>query len=57
MELARYMVSGCDPGLNTPQKPLEAPGTSGMKASLNASYSNTQRMLNQYVVNAYLAGG
>ncbi len=129
MDLGRYMVSGCDLWLNTPLKPLEASGTSGMKAALNAvpqfsvldgwwveghwegvtgwsignstsiesspeketdsmydkleniivpmfyrdpdayaavmrgavslngSYFNTQRMLEQYVVNAYLAGG
>lgn len=129
IDLARYLISGCDLWLNTPQKPLEASGTSGMKAAVNAmpqfsvldgwwveghiegvtgwaigntdevesnpdkeiasmydklekvivpmfykdpdayteimrsaialngSYFNTQRMLHQYVVNAYLAGG
>lgn len=35
MQLARYLVSGVDLWLNTPQKPLEASGTSGMKAALN----------------------
>lgn len=35
MELARRMVSGVDVWLNTPRKPLEASGTSGMKAALN----------------------
>jgi len=35
MDLARYMVSGVDLWLNTPQKPQEASGTSGMKAALN----------------------
>jgi starch phosphorylase len=29
---ARQMVSGCDVWLNTPRRPLEASGTSGMKA-------------------------
>ena len=29
---ARQMVSGCDMWLNTPRRPLEASGTSGMKA-------------------------
>jgi starch phosphorylase len=35
MELARMMTSGVDIWLNTPQVPLEASGTSGMKAALN----------------------
>jgi starch phosphorylase len=34
-ELARYMVAGVDIWLNTPTPPLEASGTSGMKAALN----------------------
>ena len=29
------MVSGCDIWLNNPRRPLEASGTSGMKAALN----------------------
>jgi len=33
MHVARQMVSGCDVWLNTPRRPLEASGTSGMKAS------------------------
>jgi starch phosphorylase len=36
MELARLLVSGVDVWINTPQPPLEASGTSGMKAALNA---------------------
>jgi len=32
MHVARQMVSGCDIWLNTPRRPLEASGTSGMKA-------------------------
>jgi glycogen phosphorylase len=35
MALARSLVSGVDVWLNTPLRPLEACGTSGMKASLN----------------------
>ena len=35
MELARLLVSGADVWLNTPARPLEASGTSGMKAALN----------------------
>lgn len=34
-ELARLLVSGVDVWLNTPQPPLEASGTSGMKAAIN----------------------
>jgi starch phosphorylase len=32
---ARYMVQGCDVWLNTPVRPFEASGTSGMKAQAN----------------------
>jgi starch phosphorylase len=35
MELAGLLTSGSDVWLNTPQRPLEASGTSGMKAALN----------------------
>ena len=35
MELARCLCAGVDLWLNTPQRPLEASGTSGMKAALN----------------------
>lgn len=35
MDLGRMMTSGVDVWLNTPQPPLEASGTSGMKAALN----------------------
>ena len=35
MALARIMVAGADVWLNTPMPPLEASGTSGMKAALN----------------------
>jgi starch phosphorylase len=35
METARCIVAGVDVWLNTPQRPLEASGTSGMKAALN----------------------
>jgi glycogen phosphorylase len=33
--VARYLVQGCDVWLNTPRPPLEASGTSGMKAAAN----------------------
>ncbi len=35
MNLARYLVQGVDVWMNTPRRPMEASGTSGMKASLN----------------------
>jgi starch phosphorylase len=35
MALARRMVAGVDLWLNTPQPPMEASGTSGMKAAVN----------------------
>lgn len=35
MRIAPYLVSGCDVWLNLPRPPLEASGTSGMKAAMN----------------------
>lgn len=35
MEMAQILIAGIDCWINTPQKPLEASGTSGMKAALN----------------------
>ncbi|MGZ3632665.1 MAG: alpha-glucan family phosphorylase [Candidatus Limnocylindrales bacterium] len=35
MRIARYLVRGVDVWLNTPRRPLEASGTSGMKAAAN----------------------
>lgn len=35
MSIARLLISGVDIWMNTPRRPLEASGTSGMKASLN----------------------
>jgi len=35
MTIARYLISGSDVWLNTPRRPLEASGTSGMKAAMN----------------------
>ena len=37
MNLARYLVQGVDVWLNTPRRPNEASGTSGMKAALNGA--------------------
>jgi len=35
MRIARYVVQGVDIWLNNPRRPLEASGTSGMKAAMN----------------------
>lgn len=35
IDIARYMVQGVDVWLNNPRRPMEASGTSGMKAALN----------------------
>jgi starch phosphorylase len=35
LDIARFLVQGADVWLNTPRRPYEACGTSGMKASLN----------------------
>jgi starch phosphorylase len=37
IRLARWLVSGCDVWLNNPITPLEASGTSGIKAAVNGS--------------------
>jgi len=37
MHLARYLVQGADVWLNIPRRPLEASGTSGMKAAANGA--------------------
>jgi starch phosphorylase len=37
LHVAHYLVQGCDLWLNNPRKPLEASGTSGMKASCNGT--------------------
>jgi len=35
LHVAHYLAQGCDVWLNNPRKPLEASGTSGMKAAIN----------------------
>ena len=35
LHVAHFLVQGCDVWLNNPRKPLEASGTSGMKAAMN----------------------
>ena len=39
INIARYMVQGADVWLNNPRRPLEACGTSGMKAAANGALS------------------
>jgi glycogen phosphorylase len=43
MEMARALVRGCDVWLNNPLRPLEACGTSGMKAALNGGLNLSVR--------------
>ncbi len=50
MNVARNMVRGVDIWLNTPQRPMEASGTSGMKATLNG-------VLNLSVLDGWWAEG
>ncbi|HEX3032147.1 MAG TPA: alpha-glucan family phosphorylase, partial [Bacillota bacterium] len=50
MEIAKLMVQGCDVWLNNPRRPLEASGTSGMKAAMNG-------VLNLSVVDGWVAEG
>lgn len=35
INVARFLISGCDIWLNTPRRPLEASGTSGMKIAIH----------------------
>ena len=49
-ETARYLVRGSDVWLNNPRRPLEASGTSGMKAAMNG-------VLNVSVVDGWVAEG
>ncbi len=37
LHVAHFLVQGCDVWMNNPRKPLEASGTSGMKASVNGA--------------------
>jgi glycogen phosphorylase len=37
LHVAHFLVQGCDVWMNSPRKPLEASGTSGMKASANGT--------------------
>lgn len=50
IHVARKMVRGCDIWLNNPRRPLEASGTSGMKAAMNG-------VLNVSIVDGWVAEG
>lgn len=50
MEIASLMVQGCDVWLNNPLRPLEASGTSGMKAAMNG-------VINLSVVDGWVGEG
>ncbi len=50
MIIGKLLVSGCDIWLNNPKRPLEASGTSGMKAAMNG-------VLNLSVVDGWVAEG
>lgn len=50
MAIAQLMVKGCDVWLNNPVRPLEASGTSGMKAAMNG-------VINLSVVDGWVAEG
>ncbi|MGH6917164.1 MAG: alpha-glucan family phosphorylase, partial [Geminicoccaceae bacterium] len=54
MTLARYLVAGVDVWLNTPLPPLEASGTSGMKAAMNGVLNFS--VLDGWWVEAWIEG-
>ena len=37
LHVAHFLVQGCDVWMNNPRKPMEASGTSGMKAAINGT--------------------
>ncbi|NLJ83708.1 MAG: alpha-glucan family phosphorylase [Halanaerobiaceae bacterium] len=50
MEIASYLIPGVDVWLNNPKRPMEASGTSGMKAAMNG-------VLNLSVLDGWVAEG
>ncbi len=50
LEIAKFLVSGSDIWLNTPRRPMEASGTSGMKAAING-------VLNTSILDGWWAEG
>ena len=54
LTVARYMVQGVDVWLNTPRRPMEASGTSGMKAAANGVLNLS--VLDGWWPEAYVSG-
>lgn len=54
MDVAKLLVSGVDVWLNTPQRPLEASGTSGMKAAHNGVINFS--VLDGWWIEGYIEG-
>ena len=54
MDLGKMITSGVDLWLNTPQPPMEASGTSGMKAALNGVPSLS--VLDGWWIEGYIKG-
>ena len=54
MDVARHLVQGVDVWLNTPRRPKEASGTSGMKVTFNAGLNCS--ILDGWWAEAYKAG-
>lgn len=54
LNVARYLVGGCDVWLNLPRRPQEASGTSGMKAALNGALNMS--VLDGWWAEAYRPG-
>lgn len=54
MDIAKKIVSGVDVWLNTPQRPLEASGTSGMKAAHNGVINFS--VLDGWWIEGYIEG-
>lgn len=50
MEICKYLIQGSDVWLNNPKRPMEASGTSGMKAAMNG-------VLNLSVLDGWVAEG
>ncbi|MFW6238308.1 MAG: alpha-glucan family phosphorylase [Halanaerobiales bacterium] len=50
IKIAKYLTRGCDVWLNNPRRPLEASGTSGMKAAMNG-------VINLSVMDGWVAEG
>ena len=58
MRIARALVSGVDVWLNTPRRPLEASGTSGMKAAANGALNaeRPRRLVRRGLARSRLGG-